>query len=70
MQLREYVFLKQPTDEPLGAGKLHEKLNGIIGNLESVTVATHTHPWLVVVRVYGGLSNEECERVREAIEVA
>lgn len=70
MQLREYAFLKQPIGEPLGAGKLHEKLKEVIGTLESVTIATHTHPWLVIVRVYGGLSDEECNRVRQAIEAA
>ena len=63
----EYAYLVAPRNEPLRAGKVHRELKVITEKLDAVTIATHSHPWVIFIRCKEPLSDDELKRVEERI---
>ena len=68
--MKEYAILKVPTTSKFNAGIVHLIAKGITDKIEGVSVATHTEPWLVLVRCKEALSPDERERLIRAIQEA
>jgi len=64
----EYAFLKQPTNGVFHAGIVQSAVRPISVKIKSVTVATHTRPWVVLVRCNEELTSDEHAAVKAIIE--
>lgn len=64
----EYAFLKQPTNGVFHAGIVQSAIRLISVKIKSVTVATHTRPWVIFVRCNEELTSDEHAAVKAIIE--
>ena len=67
--MKEYVFLKQPTDRDFDVPVVLPVIKPLLGEkLKSITTAQNTYPWMGIICCHEELTDEEYTQLKNLIE--
>ena len=63
-----YAFLSAPKEPHITASTVDAAIKPICSKAQASTVATHTHPWIIIVHCNEELTEQERTLIGQAIE--